>query len=37
MAAKSLAAGSLFIYQSLGSGVLINSEDKEEYEKMLEI
>ena len=34
---KSLAAGSLFIYQSFGSGVLINFPDNEEYEKMLEI
>ena len=35
--AKSLAAGSLFIYQSLGSGVLINFPDGNEYLEMLEI
>lgn len=34
--AKSLAAGSLFIYQSLDSGVLINYPDGDEYTKILE-
>tara|TARA_B100000242_G_C43015054_1_gene471996 strand:+ start:104 stop:859 length:756 start_codon:yes stop_codon:yes gene_type:complete len=35
--AKSLGAGSLFIYQSLDSGVLINFPDGEEYTEMLEL
>ncbi len=35
--ATSLAAGSLFIYQSLDSGVLINFPDGDEYTEMLEL
>ncbi len=35
--AKSLAAGSLFVYQSLDSGVLVNYPDDKELEEMLKI
>lgn len=35
--AKSLAAGSLFIYQSFDSGVLINFPEGNEYKRMLEV
>jgi cyclase len=35
--AKSLAAGSLFVYQAKNSGVLINYPDEEEYYQMLQI
>jgi len=37
LGAKSLAAGSLFVYQSLNSGVLINYPEGKEFEEMLNI
>lgn len=37
LGAKSLAAGSLFVYQALDSGVLINYPEDKEFEEMLNI